>query len=82
MGWPTTADKYELIDRIGQGAFASVWRARIAGRRPRTTAADDEGADDERGAAGEGDCAIKIMDLEHVNVNIGGEFPFERQGGR
>ena len=26
--WPTSSEYYELSNRIGQGAFASVWRAR------------------------------------------------------
>ncbi|KAL7520203.1 hypothetical protein ACHAWF_000267, partial [Thalassiosira exigua] len=69
LRWPTVADRYELVDRIGQGAFATVWRARIAagggggeGKIQRRKSGVD---DDERG-----DCAIKIMDLEHVNINI------------
>lgn len=61
--WPTSAGHYELSERIGQGAFASVWRARVKGSGARKRQqGDEEGADDQ--------CAIKIMDLEHVNINI------------
>lgn len=65
--WPTNASHYQLMNRIGQGAFASVWRARI---RRRTKISDDEAAETE---TAEIHCAIKIMDLEHVNININGE---------
>lgn len=67
--WPTNADHYQLINRIGQGAFASVWRARI---RRQIKNDDDGGAEKEETA--EIHCAIKIMDLEHVNINISGEY--------
>lgn len=60
--WPTNADQYELVNRIGQGAFASVWKAR---RRRNDHAA---GNDNDEGEAPT--CAVKIMDLEHVNINI------------
>ncbi|KAL7516351.1 hypothetical protein ACHAWX_001376, partial [Stephanocyclus meneghinianus] len=60
--WPTSAEHYQLIDRVGQGAFASVWRARLI---------DNTGKTAEEKACDEGiQCAIKIMDLEHVNINI------------
>jgi serine/threonine protein kinase len=62
--WPTNANHYRLINRVGQGAFASVWRARIVDSS--TESEDDEGVQ----------CAIKIMDLEHVNINISGESIF------
>ena len=72
--WPTNADHYQLINRIGQGAFASVWRARIIRRTTNNNNDDDEnnneGADNK---TTEIHCAIKIMDLEHVNINIQGE---------
>lgn len=61
--WPTSAHRYRLINRVGQGAFASVWRARIVG----------DNVDTEEYNEGR-QCAIKIMDLEHVNSNIGGEW--------
>lgn len=30
--WPTTPESYELIRKIGQGAFASVWKASAQGK--------------------------------------------------
>ena len=64
--WPTDASGYALSERIGQGAFATVWRARARRR---------DGGD---GAL----CAVKVMDLEHVNSNLGGECPLPRAGVR
>ena len=69
--WPTSYNQYELSNRIGQGAFASVWRARI--KNPSNNK-DDDGACDEQQQQQQVECAIKIMDLEHVNINISGEF--------
>ena len=66
--WPTSADSYSLSERIGQGAFASVWSARI-----KTSAGGGESKGEEDGE-GQVECAIKIMDLEHVNINISGEY--------
>eukprot|EP00573_Skeletonema_grethae_P003294 CAMPEP_0201691250 /NCGR_PEP_ID=MMETSP0578-20130828/4452_1 /ASSEMBLY_ACC=CAM_ASM_000663 /TAXON_ID=267565 /ORGANISM="Skeletonema grethea, Strain CCMP 1804" /LENGTH=566 /DNA_ID=CAMNT_0048176411 /DNA_START=65 /DNA_END=1765 /DNA_ORIENTATION=+ len=66
--WPTNADHYQLINRIGQGAFASVWRARIR-RRIKNDGENNEGAESSKKPV-EIHCAIKIMDLEHVNINI------------
>lgn len=69
--WPTNADHYQLINRIGQGAFASVWRARIR-RQIKNDGEIDEGVESSKKPV-EVHCAIKIMDLEHVNINISGE---------
>ena len=67
--WPTVYNQYELSNRIGQGAFASVWRARI--KNTSLSNNDDDGACEQQQQQVE--CAIKIMDLEHVNINISGE---------
>eukprot|EP00956_Cyclotella_meneghiniana_P020305 scaffold35594_cov60-Cyclotella_meneghiniana.AAC.1 len=77
--WPTNASHYQLINRVGQGAFASVWRARIV--------RDDDGkGGDNNSDSGQQkqqrQCAIKIMDLEHVNINISGEkIQNKKEGG-
>lgn len=85
--WPTNADHYQLINRIGQGAFASVWRARIIRSRNNNTDDYDNQNDEgdntdaptaESNKTDEIHCAIKIMDLEHVNINISGELIFIR----
>jgi len=65
--WPTSSEHYQLVNRVGQGAFASVWMARIV-----TVSNDDDAAVEREEEVQE--CAIKIMDLEHVNINISGEF--------
>ena len=75
--WPTVYNQYELSNRIGQGAFASVWRARI--KNP-SLDKDDDGACDEQKQQ-QVECAIKIMDLEHVNINISGELFFDLCSG-
>ncbi|EEC50817.1 predicted protein, partial [Phaeodactylum tricornutum CCAP 1055/1] len=31
--WPTSAQSYELIGKIGQGAFATVWRAHVSEKK-------------------------------------------------
>jgi len=77
--WPTVYNQYELSNRIGQGAFASVWRARIK-NTSLSKNNDDDGACDEKQQQQQVECAIKIMDLEHVNINISGEFFFEHRG--
>lgn len=66
LEWPTSSDHYQLMNRVGQGAFASVWRARIV-----TVSNDDDAVEREEEVQ---ECAIKIMDLEHVNINISGEL--------
>ena len=63
--WPTSSEYYTLSNRIGQGAFASVWRATIRN----TTKKQQQDAEKQQV-----ECAIKIMDLEHVNINISGEY--------
>ena len=65
--WPTSSEHYQLVNRVGQGAFASVWMARIV-----TVSNDDDAAVEREEEVQE--CAIKIMDLEHVNINISGEL--------
>ena len=52
--WPTDPNAYILTGKIGQGAFASVWRA--------TTSSDDD--EETR------DCAVKVLNLDHVDTNL------------
>ncbi|KAL3817284.1 hypothetical protein ACHAXA_003205 [Cyclostephanos tholiformis] len=77
--WPTNPSCYELGNCIGRGAFASVWAARIRRRTNVVVVQEEEEEgrrDDTDGQSGGDDedddveCAIKIMDLEHVNINI------------
>ena len=79
--WPTSSEYYELSNRIGQGAFASVWRARTIrnnNKKQLVTSSSGNGEEDNKKKKDQGqhqqvECAIKIMDLEHVNINISGE---------
>lgn len=48
--WPADPTAYILQKKIGQGAFATVWRAVCT--------------------ANNQDCAVKILDLEHVDTNF------------
>lgn len=50
MEWSTLFSDYEFLGKIGQGAFASVWRARCH--------------------FNERMCAIKVLNLEHVDTNF------------
>ncbi len=131
--WPADYNSYTLLGKVGQGAFASVWRAECllnhrgiekeddnhndndtdnqSRRKGDTTTVDGQnvvGGDQQEAAAAaatkdsnditsaargeeEGQsneskennkeeekqlCAIKILDLEHVDTNFGGEFHF------
>jgi serine/threonine-protein kinase OSR1/STK39 len=89
--WPTSAEYYQLSNRIGQGAFATVWGGRIKRKASAVNLRKvgggvggvEENSSFEGGNDGDNannndeqqqqvvvDCAIKIMDLEHVNINI------------
>ena len=87
--WPTSSEYYELSNRIGQGAFASVWRARTIRKNKKqlVTSSSGDGEEDNKKKKDQGqqhqqvECAIKIMDLEHVNINISGEWVHVIEGG-
>ena len=86
--WPTSSIYYELSNRIGQGAFASVWRARTIrnNKKQLVTSSSGNGEEDNKKKKDQGqqqqvECAIKIMDLEHVNINISGESIHVIDGG-
>ena len=53
--WPTDPAQYELIEKIGQGAFASVWKANA-----RNPSSEEE----------KRECAIKVLNLDHVDSNL------------
>jgi len=53
-GWPLSADGYELLEEVGQGAFAKVFRARCPSR------GDDRDAE----------VAIKVMKLENITTSM------------
>jgi len=55
--WPTDASHYELIGKIGQGAFASVWGAR--------TKMNNAGGD-----SSSRECAVKVLNLDHIDSNL------------
>jgi serine/threonine-protein kinase OSR1/STK39 len=65
--WPTEAAKYDLIGKIGQGAFASVWRAATTVTLPNAPAS--AAASGEKKQQSE-ECAIKILNLDHVDSNL------------
>ena len=54
LEWPIDPDDYDLIKKIGQGAFATVWRAQTKSEK------DEDGRE----------CAIKVLNLDHVDSNL------------
>ena len=75
--WPADPFNYTLLGKVGQGAFASVWRAHCKGGKgvPAPVPAGEK-ENDEGNTNGNGGrlCAIKIMDLENVDTNFVGEM--------
>jgi len=65
--WPTDPSQYEWIGKIGQGAFASVWRActtvSIGNAKIKASSVDEERKEDQ-------ECAIKVLNLDHVDSNL------------
>jgi len=65
--WPTDPSKYEWIGKIGQGAFASVWRActtvSIGNAKIKASSIDEERKENQ-------ECAIKVLNLDHVDSNL------------
>lgn len=73
--WPTDSKKYQLTGKIGQGAFAAVWRARAMSEfHPRdttaTTSAENTTSEDSAELSLSLDCAIKVLNLDHVDSNL------------
>ena len=67
--WPSDASSYDILSKIGQGAFATVFLAKYHSSSPPGEAfGDGEGDGEEDG--GNGICAIKILDLENVDANF------------
>lgn len=64
--WPTDATQYDLTGKIGQGAFASVWRATttVSFSNSAGAAADSDGKEQKQ------ECAIKVLNLDHVDSNL------------
>jgi len=73
--WPTDAKAYELISKIGQGAFATVYRAKclpMSLHKPLSTnnRTDDESSTITEEGGRNQYCAIKVLDLEHFDTNL------------
>jgi len=54
--WPVEASRYHLVGKIGQGAFASVWRAGLKEK-------EDTKQPQQQ-------CAIKVLNLDHIDSNL------------
>jgi serine/threonine-protein kinase OSR1/STK39 len=63
--WPTDASQYDLTNKIGQGAFASVYRGSTTITLPSSGGAPDEEKEKQQQEA-----AIKILNLDHVDSNL------------
>jgi serine/threonine-protein kinase OSR1/STK39 len=82
--WPTDVKSYELISKIGQGAFATVYRTRCTLRSsPHIPKKANPGGGSSSNLAGSVTtssvsetevrhqfCAVKILDLEHFETNL------------
>lgn len=71
--WPTDASQYELTGKIGQGAFASVWRAATTIARisaPTVTPAPDEHDPHQDDHPDRQECAIKVLNLDNIDSNL------------
>jgi serine/threonine-protein kinase OSR1/STK39 len=81
VDWPTDAKQYHLTGKIGQGAFASVWRATTTVKFPSdtttnatTTTSNTVGSttdsDGHTKEPKQQECAIKVLNLDHVDSNL------------
>lgn len=82
--WPTDPSQFELTTKIGQGAFAAVWRASTTvvvnskhnseddenHPTPTTTEAESSLSSSEEQQHLKVECAIKILNLDHVDSNL------------
>ena len=73
--WPTDPTQFRLKSKIGHGAFASVWRASTTISMHRII--NDDNNDNTAEIHDEGErrpvsmeCAIKILNLDHVDSNL------------
>lgn len=58
--WPTDASHYELMGKIGQGAFATVWGAR-------TKLEDGNNGEPQQPQRY---CGVKVLNLDHIDSNL------------
>ncbi|KAG7353575.1 Ser/Thr protein kinase [Nitzschia inconspicua] len=65
--WPTDASQYDLTGKIGQGAFASVWRATTTVTLPNAGSGAQDGSENKQQQQ---ECAIKVLNLDHVDSNL------------
>jgi serine/threonine-protein kinase OSR1/STK39 len=71
--WPTDASQYDLIGKIGQGAFASVWRASttiIFNHINNLPAGTGDDTQQQQPLQQKEECAIKVLNLDHVDSNL------------
>jgi serine/threonine-protein kinase OSR1/STK39 len=70
--WPTDPNSYDLIGKIGQGAFATVWKAQLTNTTTTTTDTTTTSQDASANASVNtaAVCAVKVLNLDHVDTNL------------
>jgi len=75
--WSCNPDDYTLIERIGRGAFSSVWSAKLKNQNNDTIndniksgSSSSSSSSNDNNSNTEKKVAIKIMDLESVSANF------------
>lgn len=70
--WPNDATQYDFVGKVGQGAFASVWRASAKSKTlgSNTQVDNDTNANADASEDQQNQCAIKVLNLDHVDSNL------------
>ena len=67
--WPTDATGYELVSKIGQGAFATVYLGKTKTTTTMMTDADETPSSSSSSSTNM-TCAVKILNLDHVDSDL------------
>jgi serine/threonine-protein kinase OSR1/STK39 len=73
--WPADPSMYQLISKIGQGAFATVWKANMLVSRPVNSEVEPP-------STATVTCAVKVLNLDHADSSNLAEIRLEVQAMR